>query len=154
VALTERRQVARQVDGGRFRSEDVSEPAMDASGPDEEALVASVAAGGELPGIEVLRREVVATMVAGDVGRPVRVLTTGRLVGKRGIHASSMRRLMRHYAAAVSDLSGGAPSWLDGPFGSFPAVERWPEDSRAHDLLHRHLAMAAGAPFPRPVAMA
>jgi hypothetical protein len=148
VALTERRKLARQADGGSFRSEhgvepamlstdlpttvnlwgfepaisDVFEPAMDASGPDEEALVA-VAADSELPGIEVLPGEVVATMVAGDVGRPVQVLTTGRLVAKRGIHASSMRRLMRQYATAVSDLSGGAPSWLDGPVGSFPAVE-------------------------------
>ena len=108
MALTERRQVVRQADGGSFRSEDGVEPAM---------LL------GELPGIEVLPGEVVATMVAGDVGRPVQVLTTGRLVAKRGIHASSMRRLMRQYATAVSDLSGGAPSWLDGPVGSFPAVE-------------------------------
>jgi hypothetical protein len=133
VALTERRKVARQADGGSFRSEDGAEPAMlSADLPTTvnlwgfEPAIGDVFEPamllGELPGIEVLLREVVAIMVAGDAGRPVRVLTTGRLVGKRGIHASSMQGHMRQYAAAVSDLSGNAPSWLDGPFGSFPAV--------------------------------
>jgi hypothetical protein len=108
VALTERRKVARQADGMSFRSEDGVEPAllsgdlptavnlwdfqpaiwdvfksaMDANGLDEDALIAELAAGGELPGVEVLLPEVVATMVADGVGLPVRVLTTdARLVG-------------------------------------------------------------------------
>src|SRR5664280_729556 len=107
-ALTERRKVARQADGMSFRSEDGVEPAllsgdlptsvnlwdfqpaiwdvfksaMDANGLDEDALIAELAAGGELPGVEVLLPEVVATMVADGVGLPARVLTTdARLVG-------------------------------------------------------------------------
>ena len=56
--------------------------AMDASGLDEEALVASVAAGGEIPKAEVLLPDVVATMVAGGRGLPVRVITTeAKLIG-------------------------------------------------------------------------
>ena len=108
VALTERRKVARQPDGESFRSGDGVEPAllsgdlptsvnlwgfqpaiwdvfesaMDASGLDEDALIAELAAGGELPGVEVLLPEVVATMVADGIGLPVRLLTTdARLVG-------------------------------------------------------------------------
>jgi hypothetical protein len=108
VALTERRKVARQADGMSFRSGDGVEPAllsgdlptsvnlwgfqpaiwdvfesaMDASGLDEDALIAELAAGGELPGVEVLLPEVVATMVADGIGLPVRLLTTdARLVG-------------------------------------------------------------------------
>jgi len=108
VALTERRKVARQADGESFRSGDGVEPAllsgdlptsvnlwgfqpaiwdvfesaMDASGLDEDALIAELAAGGELPGVEVLLPEVVATMVADGIGLPVRLLTTdARLVG-------------------------------------------------------------------------
>jgi CTP:molybdopterin cytidylyltransferase MocA len=61
---------------------DVLHTAMDASGLDEEALLASVAAGGEVPKAEVLLPEVVSSMVAGGVGLPVRVLTTdAELVG-------------------------------------------------------------------------
>ena len=43
---------------------------MDASGLDEEALLASVAAGGEAPKAEVLLPEVVAAMVAKGDGLP------------------------------------------------------------------------------------
>ena len=50
--------------------------AMDASGLDEEALIARVAAGDEAPKAEVLLPEVVSTMVAGGTGLSVRVLTT------------------------------------------------------------------------------
>jgi hypothetical protein len=57
-------------------------PAMDASGLDEEALLVSVAAGGEVPKAEVLLPDVVATMVAEGVGLPVRVVTTdAKLIG-------------------------------------------------------------------------
>jgi hypothetical protein len=107
-ALTERRNVTRH-DGGRtFTSEDgrgpvdldgdlpasvnlwgfrpaiweTFESAMAASGLDEEALLASVAAGGEVPKAEVLLPEVVATMVGDGKGLPVRVVTTdAKLVG-------------------------------------------------------------------------
>jgi hypothetical protein len=80
---------------------EVFEPAIDVSGPDEEALVASVAAGGELPGIEVLLPEVVATMVAGGVGRPVRVLTTdARLVGVT--HATDLPVVSAELACQVA----------------------------------------------------
>jgi len=58
------------------------EAAMDASGLDEEALLASVAAGAEPPKAEVLLPEVVATMVSDGKGLPVRVVTTdAKLVG-------------------------------------------------------------------------
>ena len=107
VALTERRMVTRHDEGQTFTSDDgrgsrelngdlpasvnlwgfqpaiweVFESAMADSGLDEEALVASVAAGGEAPKAEVLLPEVVATMVAGG-GLPVRVITTdAKLVG-------------------------------------------------------------------------
>ncbi len=58
------------------------ESAMAASGLDEEALLASVAAGAEPPKVEVLLPEVVATMVSDGKGLPVRVVTTdAKLVG-------------------------------------------------------------------------
>jgi hypothetical protein len=58
------------------------ESAMDASGLDEEALLASVAAGAEPAKAEVLLPEVVATMVSDGKGLPVRVVTTdAKLVG-------------------------------------------------------------------------
>jgi hypothetical protein len=58
------------------------ESAMDASGLDEEALLAEVAAGAEPPKAEVLLPEVVATMVSDGKGLPVRVVTTdAKLVG-------------------------------------------------------------------------
>jgi CTP:molybdopterin cytidylyltransferase MocA len=67
-----------------FRSDvwKVFHTSMDASGLDEEALLAQVAAGGEVPKAEVLLPEVVSTMVADGGGLPVRVLTTdAKLVG-------------------------------------------------------------------------
>ncbi len=61
---------------------DVLASAMDASGLDEDALVASVAAGGEVPKAEVLLPEVVADMVAKGDRLPVRVLITdAKLIG-------------------------------------------------------------------------
>jgi MobA-like NTP transferase domain len=108
VALTERRQVIRHDHGKTLTSEaggepvaldpesptsvnlwgfrpamwDVLQSAMDASGIDQEALMASAAAGGEVPKVEVLLPEVVATMVNRGGGRPVRVLTTdAKLLG-------------------------------------------------------------------------
>jgi len=108
VSLDERRQVHRTGDPGGFASDDGLEPkvlagdspssvnlwgfqvgiwdvfhrAMDGSGLDEEALLAQVAAGGEVPKAEVLLPEVISTMVADGVGLPVRVLPTdAKLVG-------------------------------------------------------------------------
>jgi hypothetical protein len=108
TVLTERRQVTRHDGGERFTAEDglaprelagdlpasvnlwgfqpaiwpVLESAMDASGIDEEALLAAVAAGDEAPKSEVLLPEVVAAMVTDGSGMPVRVVTTdARLVG-------------------------------------------------------------------------
>ncbi|MGH3577987.1 MAG: hypothetical protein ACRDU0_10575, partial [Mycobacterium sp.] len=100
--LTERRLVTRHENGEYFTSEDGLEPAalsgdlptsvnlwgfqsaiwdvlqvaMDASGLDEEALAAAVAAGGDAGKAEVLLPEVVAAMVAKDAGLPVRVIPT------------------------------------------------------------------------------
>ena len=56
--------------------------AMDESGLDEEALLAQVAAGGEVPKAEVLLPEVISTMVAEGRGLPVRVVSTdAKLIG-------------------------------------------------------------------------
>ena len=102
VSLDERRQVHLVGDTGDLASDDGLEPkelagdlpasvnlwgfqagiwdvfhaAMDASGLDEEALLAGVAAGGEVPKAEVLLPETVSTMVADGVGLPVRVVAT------------------------------------------------------------------------------
>ena len=108
TSLDERRHVHTDGDSGGFVSDDGLEPkqlasdlpasvnlwgfhagiwdvfhaAMDASGLDEEALLAQVAAGAEVPKAEVLLPEVISTMVADGVGLPVRVLTTdAALVG-------------------------------------------------------------------------
>ncbi len=108
VGLTERRNVSRHGPDEDLTSADGLEPteldgslpasvnlwgfqpdiwevfaaAMDASGLDEEALVAAVAAGGEVPKAEVLLPDVVATMVANGQGLPVRVITTdAKLIG-------------------------------------------------------------------------
>ena len=108
VALTERRQVVRHDHGKTFTSEagvepvtldgesptsvnlwgfhpaiwEVLESAMDASGIDVEAIAASVVAGGEVPKAEVLLPEVVAAMVTGGGGLPVRVVNTdAKLLG-------------------------------------------------------------------------
>ena len=102
VALTERRQVTRHGGGSSFTAEDGVEPskldgelptsvnlwgfqpaiwdvlgsAMATSGLDEEALLATMASGGEVPKAEVLLPEVIATMVSAGSGLPVRVVTT------------------------------------------------------------------------------
>ncbi len=108
VSLDERRQVHPSGVGDEFVSDDGREPkelagdvpasvnlwgfrpqiwdvfhrAMDGSGLDEEALLAAVAAGGEVPKAEVLLPEVVSTMVARGDELPVRVLRTdAKLVG-------------------------------------------------------------------------
>jgi len=108
LSLDERRTVHTDPASGGFVSEDGFEPrelsgeapasvnlwgfqsdiwkvfhsSMDASGLDEDALLAQVAAGGEVPKAEVLLPEVISTMVADGTGLPVRVLTTDtKLVG-------------------------------------------------------------------------
>ncbi|MGD0314155.1 MAG: NTP transferase domain-containing protein [Acidimicrobiales bacterium] len=108
TALTERRGVVRHDGGATLSSGDGLEPvtlpgdlptsvnlwgfqpaiwpvfesAMDASGLDEEAVLAAVAAGGELPKAEVLLPDVVAGMVAEGTGLPVRVVVTdAKMVG-------------------------------------------------------------------------
>ncbi len=108
VALTERRQVVWHDDGQSFTSGngvqpvtldgesptsvnlwgfqpamwEVLESAMKASGLDEESVLASVTAGGQVPKAEVLLPEVVATMVADGDGLPVRVINAeAKLLG-------------------------------------------------------------------------
>jgi hypothetical protein len=108
TGLAERRQVTRHEGGATLSSDDGMEPvdlagdlptsvnlwgfqpaiwsvfesAMAASGLDEEALVARVASGGELPKAEVLLPDVVAGMVADGEGLPVRVVVTdAKMVG-------------------------------------------------------------------------
>jgi NDP-sugar pyrophosphorylase family protein len=108
VGITERRHVSRLDEGDHFVAADglhpdkldgdvvvsvnlwgfqsaiweVFDAAMAASGLDEQALEASVAAGGTLPKTEVLLPEVVGAMVTGNRGLPVSVLTTtGRCIG-------------------------------------------------------------------------
>ena len=108
ASLDERRQVHTDPASGGFVSDDGLEPrelsadlpasvnlwgfqadiwkvfhlSMDASGLDEEALLAQVATGAEVPKAEVLLPEVISTMVADGTGLPVRVVTTdAKLVG-------------------------------------------------------------------------
>jgi len=108
TSLDERRQVHTDPASGGFVSDDGLEPrelsgdlpasvnlwgfqadvwmvfhlAMDASGLDEEVLLAQVATGAEVPKAEVLLPEVISTMVADGSGLPVRVVTTdAKLVG-------------------------------------------------------------------------
>jgi hypothetical protein len=108
VSLDERRQVHTDGVAGGFVSDDGHDPRelsgdapasvnlwgfqsgiwtvfhteMEGSGLDENALLAQVAAGGEVPKAEVLLPEVISTMVANRTGLPVRVLTTNaKLVG-------------------------------------------------------------------------
>ncbi|MGD0393276.1 MAG: NTP transferase domain-containing protein [Acidimicrobiales bacterium] len=137
VALTERRNVTRQDKGQIFTSDDgrgppeldgdlptsvnlwgfqpaiwqVFESAMAASGLDEEALVAEVAAGGPAPKAEVLLPEVVATMVAHG-GLPVRVIATdAKLVGVT--HAADLPVVSAELARQVA--WGTRPSCLWAP---------------------------------------
>ncbi|HVA05276.1 MAG TPA: hypothetical protein VNG12_00900, partial [Acidimicrobiales bacterium] len=77
------------------------ESAMDASGLDEEALLAAVAAGGEVPKAEVLLPEVVAGMVTAGVGMPVRVIATdSKLVGVT--HAADLPAVSAELARQVA----------------------------------------------------
>ena len=125
TSLDERRHVSRL--GDAFRSDDGREPqdipgdvptsvnlwgfhtsiwpvfheAMDASGLDEEALLAEVAAGREIPKSEVLLPEVIATMVDSGTGLPVRVLTTeDKLLGVT--HASDLPVVSAELARQVA----------------------------------------------------
>lgn len=115
VVLTERRKVTRGGEGEPFVAHDGLEPeilpaslpssvnlwgfqpgiwdvlarAMSASGLDEDALLAEVAAGADAPNAEVLLPEVVSTMVREGTGLPVRVVTTqSKLIGVT--HASDL----------------------------------------------------------------
>ena len=137
VGLTERRQVTRHGPGQDLTSDDGLEPAsldgglptsvnlwgfqpdiwdvftsaMDASGLDEDALVASVAAGGEVPKAEVLLPEVVAAMVAKGNKLPVRVVTTdAKLIGVT--HAADLPVVSAELARQVA--WGIRPSQLWG----------------------------------------
>ena len=84
---------------------------MDASGLDEEALLASVAAGGEVPKAEVLLPEVVAAMVAKGNRLPVRVVTTdAKLIGVT--HAADLPVVSAELARQVA--WGIRPSQLWG----------------------------------------
>jgi hypothetical protein len=102
TAIEERRQVSRLPDGATFLAQDGVLPdklsgeelvsvnlwgfresiwdtfdaAMDRSGLDEDALVAAVASGEEIPKTEVLLPEVIGTMIGSGQGWPVRVLAT------------------------------------------------------------------------------
>jgi hypothetical protein len=135
VSLDERRQVHRAGGSGDFVSDDGLEPkalagdtpasvnlwgfqtaiwdvfhrAMDGSGLDEEALLAQVAAGGEVPKAEVLLPEVISTMVADRVGLPVRVLPTeAELVGIT--HAADLPIVSAELARQVA--FGVRPAYL------------------------------------------
>ena len=136
ISLDERRQVHTAGDPGAFVSDDGLEPkelagdlpasvnlwgfqsaiwdvfheAMDASGLDEEALLARVASGGEVPKAEVLLPEVIATMVAGGAGMPVRVLPTdGELVGVT--HAADLPVVSAELARQVAFGMRPAALW-------------------------------------------
>ena len=138
VSLDERRQVHRTGDPGGFASDDGLEPkvlagdspssvnlwgfqvgiwdvfhrAMDGSGLDEEALLAQVAAGGEVPKAEVLLPEVISTMVADGVGLPVRVLPTDtKLVGVT--HAADLPVVSAELARQVAWGVRPANLWAD-----------------------------------------
>lgn len=102
TGIDERRKVSRLPDGATFLAQDGVDPdklpgdvlvsvnlwgfrdpiwdtfdaAMEASGLDEEALVAAAEAGAEIPKSEVLLPEVVGAMIASGRGWPVRVLET------------------------------------------------------------------------------
>jgi hypothetical protein len=102
TAIDERRQVSRLPDGAGFLAQDGVDPdklsggelvsvnlwgfrdsiwsifdvAMEASGLDEEALIAAAESGAEIPKAEVLLPEVIGAMIGAGEGRPVRVLET------------------------------------------------------------------------------
>ncbi|MGO8872103.1 MAG: NTP transferase domain-containing protein [Acidimicrobiales bacterium] len=136
VSLTERRQVTRHDGGATFSSEDGLEPktlagdlpasvnlwgfrpgiwkvfetAMEGSGLDEEALLARVVAGDNVPKAEVLLPEVVATMAADKVGLPVRVVgTEARLLGVT--HAADLPVVSAELARQVAWGTRPATLW-------------------------------------------
>ena len=102
TAIDERRQVSRLPDGATFLAQDGVLPdklpgealvsvnlwgfrdsiwhtfdaAMEGSGLDEEALIATVESGADIPKTEVLLPEVIGTMIASGRGWPVQVLET------------------------------------------------------------------------------
>ena len=139
VSLTERREVTRHDRGASFTSEDglepvaldgslpasvnlwgfqpsiwdIFQPAMDNSGLDEEALLASVAAGGTVPKAEVLLPEVVATMVTKHRDLPVRVVTTdGKLIGVT--HAADLPIVSAELSRQVAWGIRPAQLWTEG----------------------------------------
>ena len=138
VSLDERRQVHTDGSSGGFVSDDGLEPrhlsgdapasvnlwgfqsdiwkvfhtTMDGSGLNEEALLAQVAAGGEVPKAEVLLPEVISTMVAEATGLPVRVLTTEtELVGVT--HAADLPIVSAALARQVAWGIRPAVLWSD-----------------------------------------
>lgn len=140
TALTERRQVARHGGGEILVASDGREPAkldgdlptsvnlwaftpaiweemesaMAQSGLDENALLAKVAAGGEVPKAEVLLPEVVATMVAERRGQPVHVIVTeSKLIGVT--HAADMPVVSAELSRQVA--------WGTRPSGIFADVD-------------------------------
>jgi hypothetical protein len=127
VGITERRQVTRVDGGDHFVSLDGTQPdklsgdtlvsvnlwgfqpaiwagfdqAMEASGLDEEALLADQAAGVAIPKSEVLVPEVIGALVAAGSGLPVRVLsTTTRCVGVT--HAKDLPAVRAELARQVA----------------------------------------------------
>lgn len=62
--------------GFRHSMWDIFDAAMDESGLDEDALIAAVESGSDIPRSEVLLPEVVGAMIASGIGEPVRVLAT------------------------------------------------------------------------------
>ena len=89
---------------------DVFHAAMDASGLDEEALLAQVAAGAEVPKAEVLLPEVISTMLVDRVGLPVRVVTTdAKLLGVT--HAADLPVVSAELARQVAWGVRPASTW-------------------------------------------
>ena len=138
-SLDERRQVHTDPASGGFVSDDGLEPrelsgdlpasvnlwgfqtdiwkafhlAMDASGLDEEVLLAQVATGGKVPKAEVLLPEVISTMVADGTGLPVRVVTTdAKLVGVT--HAADLPIVSAELARQVAWGIRPAGLWAAG----------------------------------------
>ncbi len=138
AALTERRQIIRQSPGDNFRSEDGVEPveldgrlptsvnlwgfqpaiwellgtAMSESGLDEAFLLDEVTAGRQITKAEVLLPEVVAGAVAGDVGLPVRVVTTdAKLLGVT--HAADLPAVTSELARQVAWGIRASHLWRD-----------------------------------------
>jgi hypothetical protein len=141
VALTERRQVVRHDNGKTFTSAvggqpvtldgesptsvnlwgfqpamwEVLESAMDASGLDQKAMMAAAAAGGEVPKAEVLLPEVVATMVGGGSGLPVRVISTdAKLLGVT--HMADLPVVSAELARQVAWGTRPSQQWGDTPW--------------------------------------